>query len=203
MKFTGRKALVTGSATGLGRLIALKLAEGGADVIVNASRSAEAAEATAAEIRAVGREAVVAIADVSDRQGAETLARTAAPWGRLDILVNNAGVTRHAPDYADLDALSAQDWHDVYGVNVVGPWLVMQACKDLLLKGAAAAGRPAAVLNTSSIASMRPVGSSIAYAASKAALNAMTLYLARGLAPDIRVNAVCPGFIGTRWARTR
>jgi 3-oxoacyl-[acyl-carrier protein] reductase len=195
----GRIALVTGSATGLGRSMAVKLAERGATVIVNYSRSAKEAAETAALCATAGREAVVVQADVATPEGCAALAKAAATFGRLDILVNNAGITRHAPDHADLNALSAEDFHDLYAVNVVGPYLVLQATKPLLLAAYEASGRASAVLNTSSIAGVKGIGSSVAYAASKGALNTMTVSLARALAPAIRVNAVCPGFIGTRW----
>jgi len=195
----GRKAIVTGSATGLGRSIALKLAERGADVIINCTKSVADAEQTVADCQALGAQARLVQADVSTEEGCKALADAAAVWGRLDILVNNAGITRHARDHADLDALSRQDFLDIYAVNVAGPFLMMQACKTLLEKCLEETGRPAAVLNVSSIAGVTGVGSSVAYAASKGAFNTMTLSLARALAPAIRVNAICPGFIGTRW----
>lgn len=195
----GRIALVTGSATGLGRSMAVKLAERGADVIVNYSRSAAEAEEAADLCRAAGAEATVVKADVSDPAGGKALAEAAAARGRLDILVNNAGITKHARDHGDLDALSKADFMALYEVNVVGPFLALQALKPLLVAAHAASGRASAVLNTSSIAGVTGIGSSVAYAASKGALNTMTLSLARGLAPAIRVNSVCPGFIGTRW----
>ncbi|MEX2518450.1 MAG: SDR family NAD(P)-dependent oxidoreductase [Paracoccaceae bacterium] len=197
--FEGRVALVTGSGTGLGRSMALKLAERGATVIVNYSRSAAEAEETAAEIAATGARAVVAKADVSTPEGCAALRAAAAPFGKLDILMNNAGITRNARDHSDLDALSREDFLSLYAVNVVGPYLAMQALKPLLVAAYEASGRASAVLNTSSIAGTTGIGSSVAYAASKGALNTMTLSLARALAPAIRVNAICPGFIGTRW----
>ncbi len=197
----GRKALVTGSATGLGRSMAVKLSERGADVIVNYTRSSAEAEEAADLCRAAGAEVHVVQADVSTAEGARALADAAQGWGKLDILVNNAGITRHARDHSELDALSRDDFLDVYAVNVVGPYLMLQAAKPLLQAGHAASGRAAAVLNTSSIAGVKGIGSSVAYAASKGALNTMTLSLARALAPEIRVNAICPGFIGTRWFR--
>ncbi len=195
----GRKAIVTGSATGLGRSIALQLAERGADVIINCTKSVTDAEQTVADCQAVGAQARLVQADVSTEEGCRALADAASTWGRLDILVNNAGITRHARDHADLDALSRQDFLDIYAVNVAGPFLMMQACKALLVKCHEETGRAAAVLNVSSIAGVTGVGSSVAYAASKGAFNTMTLSLARALAPAIRVNAICPGFIGTRW----
>ena len=195
----GRRAIVTGSATGLGRSIALRLAERGADVIINCTKSVADGEATVADCQKAGAQARLVQADVSTETGCKALADAAAAWGRLDILVNNAGITRHARDHADLNALSRQDFLDIYAVNVAGPFLMMQACKDLLEKTYKDTGRAAAVLNVSSIAGVTGIGSSVAYAASKGAFNTMTISLARALAPAIRVNAICPGFIGTRW----
>ncbi len=195
----GRKALVTGSATGLGRSIAVMLATRGADVIINCTRSIKDAEETVTACNAVGAQTQLVTADVSTDEGCAKLADAAGQWGHLDILVNNAGITRHARDHADLDALSRADFLDTYAVNVAGPFLMMQACKPLLVKAFETTGRSSAVLNISSIAGVTGIGSSIAYAATKGALNTMTLSLARALAPAIRVNAVCPGFIGTRW----
>jgi 3-oxoacyl-[acyl-carrier protein] reductase len=195
----GRIALVTGSATGLGRSIAVKLAERGADVIINYSRSAAEAEEVADLCRAAGSQVEVVQANVAEPDGCKTLADAAGRRGRLDILVNNAGITRHARDHSDLDALSKADFMDIYEVNVVGPYLMMQATKNLLEAAHKTTQRSSTVLNTSSIAGIKGIGSSVAYAASKGALNTMTLSLARALAPAIRVNAICPGFIGTRW----
>ena len=196
---SGRKALVTGSATGLGRSIAIRLAERGADVMINCTRSVTEAEETVSECQAAGAQALLVKADVSSEDGAKALADAASNWGRLDILVNNAGITRHARDHSDLDALNKQDFLDIYAVNVAGPFLVMQACKPLLLEAYRQTGIAASVVNISSIAGVQGVGSSVAYAASKGAFNTMTLSLARALGPEIRVNAICPGFIGTRW----
>ena len=197
----GRVALVTGSATGLGRSISVKLAERGADVIVNYSRSSAEAEETADLCRNAGAEVKVVKANVADPAGCRELAEAAGQWGRLDILVNNAGITRHARDHSDLDALTKSDFMDVYEVNVVGPYLMLQSTKPLLEAAYEKTGRSSAVLNISSIAGIKGIGSSVAYAASKGALNTMTVSLARALAPAIRVNAICPGFIGTRWFR--
>lgn len=195
----GRKALVTGSATGLGRSFAVELAARGADVIVNCTRSISDAEETVALCNSAGAQTQLVTADVSSETGAAKLAEAAARWGHLDILVNNAGITRHARDHSDLDALSLDDFMATYAVNVAGPFLVMQACKPLLVKAYETSGRASTVLNVSSIAGVTGIGSSVAYAATKGALNTMTISLARALAPAIRVNAICPGFIGTRW----
>ena len=195
----GRKALVTGSATGLGRSIAVKLAERGADVIINYARSSTEAEEAADLCRTAGAQVQVVKANVADPADCKALAAAAQRWGQLDILVNNAGITRHARDHSDLDALSKDDFMAIYEVNVVGPYLVLQAMKPLLVAAYQNSGRASTVLNTSSIAGVKGLGSSVAYAASKGALNTMTLSLARALGPAIRVNAICPGFIGTRW----
>jgi 3-oxoacyl-[acyl-carrier protein] reductase len=195
----GRIALVTGSGTGLGRSMAVKMAERGALVIINYSRSAAEAEEAADLCRAAGSNAEVIKADVSTAEGCALLAETAGRKGRLDILINNAGITRQARDHGDLNALCKDDFLDVYAVNVAGPYLALQALKPLLLTAHDQCGRPSAVLNISSIGGIIGGGSSIAYLASKGALNSMTLALARALAPQIRVNALCPGFIGTRW----
>jgi len=197
--FDGRIALVTGSATGLGRSIAVKLAERGADVIINYSRSAAEAEEAADLCRTAGSQVQVVQANVADTAGCKALAQAAERRGRLDILVNNAGITRHAQDHSDLNALSKADFMDTYEVNVVGPYLILQATKALLETAYQTTQRSSTVLNTSSIAGVKGIGSSVAYATSKGALNTMTVSLARALAPAIRVNAICPGFIGTRW----
>ena len=195
----GRSALVTGSATGLGRSIALRLAERGASVIINCTKSVADGEATVADCQKAGAQARLVLADVSTDEGCAKLAEAAAQAGRLDILVNNAGITKHARDHSDLDALTREDFLHTYAVNVAGPFLMMQKVKPLLVEAHRQTGRASAVLNVSSIAGVTGIGSSVAYAATKGALNTMTLSLARSLAPAIRVNAVCPGFIGTRW----
>jgi 3-oxoacyl-[acyl-carrier protein] reductase len=114
-------------------------------------------------------------------------------WGRIDILINNAGTTKFAAA-TDLDALNADDWQMIYGVNVIGPFQMMRACVTALKEHG-----DGAVVNVSSLAGLTGLGSSIAYCASKGALNTLTLSLARAYAPDIRVNAVCPGFVATPW----
>lgn len=196
---SGRVAIVTGSATGLGASIALKLAEAGASIVINYSRSSTEAEKTADECRALGAQVHCVQADVSEDADCRKLAQVAEPYGRLDILVNNAGITKQVPNHSDLAGLDKDDFLRLYAVNVVGPFMMVRACEDLMKASYSQTGISAAVLNTSSIAGVMGIGSSVAYAASKGAFNTMTLSLARALAPAIRVNAICPGFIGTRW----
>lgn len=192
-------AIVTGSASGLGAATAEILARSGARLVINYSSSQKEAEATAELCRKAGAaEVLVAQGDVSRDEDCRKIVAAAAPWGRLDILVNNAGTTKHVA-HADLDGLSAEDFQRVYGVNTIGPFQMVRAARSLLEAGAKASGRPSAVVNVSSVAGISGVGSSIAYAASKGALNTMTLSLSRALAPLIRVNTVCPGYIDTPW----
>ncbi|MDA9436921.1 SDR family NAD(P)-dependent oxidoreductase [Bradyrhizobium sp. CCBAU 51627] len=192
-------AVVTGAASGLGAATAGLLAEGGARIIVNYSKSWNEAEATCEVCRKAGAaEVVVVQGDVSRDDDCKKIVAAAAPWGRLDLLVNNAGITKYVPCH-DLDGLSADDFQRIYAVNTIGPYQMIRAARSLLQAGADASGRPTAVVNVSSVAGINGDGSSVAYSASKGALNAMTQSLARALAPSIRVNTVCPGYIDTRW----
>jgi NAD(P)-dependent dehydrogenase (short-subunit alcohol dehydrogenase family) len=187
--------VVTGASTGLGRAIAVQSAErGAAAVIINYASNKAEAEETARLVEASSAKAVVVQGDVAKDADCRKIAAAAEPFGRIDALFNNAGNTKFA-SHADLDALSADDFLGIYGVNVVGSYQMVRACRVLL----EAAPQPGAVVNTASIAGVTGIGSSIAYAASKGALVTMTLSLARALAPKIRVNAVCPGFIDTPW----
>lgn len=192
-------AIVTGSASGLGAATAEILARSGARLVINYSSSQKEAEATAEVCRKAGSpEVLVSQGDVSRDEDCRKIVVAASGWGRLDILVNNAGITKHVA-HADLDGLSAEDFQRLYGVNTIGPFQMVRAARSLLEAGAKASGRPSAVVNVSSVAGISGVGSSIAYAASKGALNTMTLSLSRALAPLIRVNTVCPGYIDTPW----
>jgi 3-oxoacyl-[acyl-carrier protein] reductase len=193
----GKVAIVTGSATGVGAEVARQLAERGCDVVINYTKSeAEAKEAEAA-CRALGAETLLVQADVSNDADCRRMAQAALDkWGRIDVLVNNAGTSKFVAHH-DLEGLSAEDFQRIYAVNVIGPYQMTRAVAPAMQKQGAGS-----VVNVSSLAGVRGVGSSIAYAASKGALNNMTMSLARALGPEIRVNTVCPGFIDTRWLRT-
>ena len=196
MELKNAVCIVTGSASGIGAASALMLAGRGARVVVNYSKSEDAARATLAACEAAGAEALLVKADVAQDADCRRMAQAALDkWGRIDALVNNAGVTKFA-DHANLDALSAEDFQHIYSVNVIGSYQMVRACAPAMKQG----GR-GAVVNVSSIAGTRGIGSSIAYAASKGALNTMTMSLARVLGPEIRVNAVCPGMVDTKWMR--
>jgi 3-oxoacyl-[acyl-carrier protein] reductase len=198
MSKDGLCAIVTGSASGLGAATAAILAKEGARIVVNYSSSQKEAEATADLCRAAGGEVVVVQGDVSRDEDCKKIVAAAAPWGRLDALINNAGTTKHMA-HGNLDGLSAEDFQRLFGVNTIGPFQMVRAARGLLEASAKASGRASAVVNVSSVAGISGVGSSIAYAASKGALNTITLSLARALAPLIRVNTVCPGYIDTPW----
>lgn len=188
--------VVTGASTGLGRAIAVETASrGAAAVIINFASSADEAAETARQVEAHGAKAVIVQGDVASDDDCRKIAAAAEPFGRIDALFNNAGVTKFAPNHADLDAVTSDDFLRLYSVNVVGAYQMVRAARSLL----EAAPQPGAVVNTSSIAGVAGIGSSVPYAASKGALTTMTLSLARALAPKIRVNAICPGFIDTPW----
>jgi 3-oxoacyl-[acyl-carrier protein] reductase len=191
----GKVAIVTGSSTGIGAAVAQGLARRGASVVVNYTRSKAEAEATADAVREAGADVRLVQGDVANDADCRRLAAEAvAAWGRIDILVNNAGTTKFVANHADLDGLTAEDFTGIYAVNVVGPFQMIRAA----IGGLRAHGS-GAVVNISSIAGVTGIGSSVAYAASKGALNTMTLSLARALAPEVRVNAVCPGFVDSSW----
>ena len=198
MDIRGKAAIVTGSAMGLGAAVAVKLAERGVNVAINYSKSEKDAHAVAAECERLGVQTLTLKANIAEDADCRRLAaEVQARWGRIDILVNNAGTSVFA-DHKNLEALTAADFHKIYDLNVVGAYQMIRAAAPAMK----AAGK-GAIVNVSSIAAVTGIGSSIAYAASKGALNTMTLSLARALAPEIRVNAVCPGFIGTRWFSDR
>jgi 3-oxoacyl-[acyl-carrier protein] reductase len=190
----GKKAIVTGGGTGLGAATAVGLAKRGVSVCINYNSSADAAEQVVAECKKLGVDAFAVKANVAEDKDCRALADAVVKkFGGLDILVNNAGITKFAK-HSDLDALDCEDFLRLYKVNVVGVYQMTRAARPHLDK----AGK-ASIVNVSSIAGVTGIGSSIAYASTKGALNTMTLSLARALAPNIRVNAVCPGYIGSGW----
>ncbi|HEY2709516.1 MAG TPA: SDR family oxidoreductase [Caulobacteraceae bacterium] len=193
--FDGFVAVVTGASSGLGRAIAEEAAErGAAAVIINYASNTAEAEETGKRVEAAGARAVLVQGDVANDDDCKRIAAAAQPFGRVDALFNNAGQTTFA-NHADLDAVSAENFSRIYAVNVIGAFQMVRACRALL----ESAPLPGAVVNTSSIAGVTGIGSSVPYAASKGALVTMTLSLARALAPKIRVNAICPGYIDTPW----
>jgi 3-oxoacyl-[acyl-carrier protein] reductase len=190
-------ALVTGSATGAGRACAVRFAKLGFAVVVNYSKSEADANETVRLVEAEGAPVLLCKANVAEEQQVtDMLAATEAAFDRLDVLVNNAGTT-HFVAHTDLDALTEQVWKDIFGVNVMGTFYCTRAAMPLLkvTKGN--------VVNVTSVAGLTGQGSSIPYCASKAALNCMTQSLARAFGPDVRVNAVAPGPILTRWLEGR
>ncbi len=190
-----RVYIVTGSASGVGAATALALARQGAAIAVNYSKSAADAERVAGECKAAGGDAISVQCDVSRDEDCRRLAAAAIEkWGRVDGLVNNAGATKFAV-MRDLDALSAEDFQRIYAVNVIGAYQMARACESALRQAGGA------IVNVSSIASTMGLGSSMAYAASKGALNTLTICLARVLGPEVRVNALLPGFIETKWLK--
>jgi NAD(P)-dependent dehydrogenase (short-subunit alcohol dehydrogenase family) len=194
----GLTVIVTGSASGLGAASAAMLAKEGARLVINYSSSQKEAEQTADVCRSAGAEVVVVQGDVSRDEDCKKIVAAAAPWGRLDALINNAGITKHM-DHGNLDGLSAEEFQRIFAVNAIGPYQMIRAARALLETGAEKSGRASSVVNVSSVAGVAGIGSSHAYVASKGALNSMTFSLARALAPAIRVNAVCPGYIDTPW----
>lgn len=189
-------ALVTGGGTGVGRACALQFADRGYDVVVNYSRSAAEAERTVAEVTQRGASALAYQCDVSsDADAREMIAHIEQRFGRLDVLVNNAATTNFIP-HSDLESMTEAMWDRILAVNTKGPFFCTRAAAKLL-----AARGNGAVVNVSSVAGQTGAGSSVAYCASKGALNTLTKSLARALAPKIRVNAVCPGPIDSRWIR--
>jgi ketoreductase RED2 len=178
---SGKVAIVTGSSSGIGEAIARAFARCGAGVVVNSASSIEAGRALAAELP----NAIYVQADVADRQQAGALVEAA--------VVNNAGTTKVIP-HDDIDAVTTEVWSRILDVNVVGTWNVVQAAVPHLRSAA-----DGVIINITSLAGVRPVGSSIPYAVSKAALNHMTRLLANTLGPQIRVMAVAPGLVATPW----
>lgn len=196
MESVNKVVIVTGGGTGVGRETSLALARLGYDVIVNYSRSAGEAEATVNDIIALGRRAYSVQADVADDAACRAMVGFAVKeLGRVDVLVNCAGTTEFIP-FHDLDAVSDEAWERMYKVNVVGAFHCARAVREPML--VAGGGM---IVNVSSVAAQLGQGSSIPYCCTKAALDNLTVSLARTLAPQIRVNGVAPGFIEGRWTQ--
>lgn len=193
MKSSRKVAVVTGAGTGVGAATALALARRGWDVLVNYSRSEADARASESACREAGADTLLLRGDVSQDADCRALAAAAIDrWGHIDALVNNAGISLFGAE-AEWDALDAQSWQRIMGVNAMGMFQMVRACLPQLKASRGA------IVNVSSVAGSLGIGSSIPYIASKGAINAMTLHLARSLAPEVRVNAVCPAFITSRW----
>lgn len=191
-EFSGKVAIVTGSSSGIGEAIARRLSGLGASVVINSASSVEAGQNIAKEL---GDNALYVQADISDKaSGEHLLAATLQRFGKLDILVNNAGWTTAIPHH-DLEALTDDIFSRTFEVNVKGTWMLTKAAMPYLKQS-----EDGNVINITSIAGVRPVGSSIAYSMSKAALNHMTLLLAKSCGP-VRVNAVAPGLVATPWTK--
>jgi len=188
---------ITGAATGIGRACAIRFAKLGFAVAVNYSKSQKEAEETLAEVKKVGVPAILCKTTVADDAGVRAMvARCRDEFGGVDVLVNNAGTT-HFVDHANLEALSEEVWRDIFSVNMMGTFYACRAAMPLLRE------RKGNIVNITSVAGLQGHGSSIPYAMSKAAVNCMTQSLARAFAPEVRVNAVAPGPVRTRWLAGR
>ena len=189
----GKTALITGGATGIGRAIALKLAQEGVNIAINYSRSQEDAESACKEVRALGVNCQIYNANVArDQEVREMVNKVVEDFGQLDILVNSAGMT-HFVEHADLEGMKDEYWDEIFSVNVKGLFNTCRASAEALKK------QKGCIVNITSIAGLTGLGSSIAYSASKAAAISVNKSLARVLAPEVRVNSVAPGVVLTRW----
>ncbi len=196
MDVKGKVAIVTGSATGVGRATALQLAALGCGVVINYTKSEQEAQETVADCKKLGVPVMLARCDISDDKAVRAMAqKTADELGGIDILVNNAGTTTFV-NHADFEGLTEDIWDRTLAVNLKGTFFCTRAVAPFMK----ARGK-GAIVNISSVAGVRGVGSSIAYAASKAGVINLTISTARVLGPEIRVNCVAPGFIDGRWLR--
>jgi len=188
-----KTALITGGGTGIGKAIAILLAKSGVKIALNFSRSEEDALKTCQEVKDLGVRCLTYRADVSkDAEVKAMVSQVTTDFGTLDVLVNNAGMT-HFVEHSDLEGMKDEYWDDIFGVNVKGMFFCCRAASSELKKSRGC------IVNITSIAGLTGLGSSIAYSASKAAATSVTKSLARVLAPEVRVNAVAPGVVQTRW----
>lgn len=194
MEVRNKVALVTGGGTGIGRAACFALAERGAVVVVNYSRSQADAEETVRRIHEQGGRALALQADVSrDKEVQDMVSTIVQHFGTVDLLVNNASITRHiAMD--DLDSVTGDIWDELFDVNVKGMFSCARAVAPFMKQN-----QRGAIVNLGSIAGLTGLGSSLPYAVSKAAVHGLTKSLARALAPEIRVNCIVPGAVATRW----
>jgi 3-oxoacyl-[acyl-carrier protein] reductase len=194
MDLRDKVVLITGGGTGLGRVTSLALARQGAHVAVGYSRSEDDAFATVKEILEIGAKALAVKADVSDSKAVGAMVnRVLEEFGRIDVLINNAGFTVFVP-FEDLGGMKEEDWDRLMAVNAKGPFLCCKAVVPIMKKQGG--GR---IVNIGTISALRPIGSSIGYAVSKAALTHFSWCLSKALAPEITVNVVAPGAMLTRW----
>jgi 3-oxoacyl-[acyl-carrier protein] reductase len=189
-------AIVTGSSRGVGAATVKLLAKNGYNIMVNYSKSEKEAKEVKSECEAAGAETLLCKADVAEDDDCRRMAEEAVgKWGRVDALVNNAGTTKFNA-HGNLEGLSKEDFLHIYSVNCIGPYQMIRAVVPHMKK----TGK-GAIVNIASLAGVKAIGSSVAYCASKAALINMTVALARVLGPEIRVNAICPGFIQGEWLK--
>jgi len=188
-----KTAVITGSATGVGAAVATRLAADGYSVLINYNRSEDQARETEAACQSAGAQTLLVQGDVANDADCQRMVQSSLDaWGRIDLLINNAGMTTFS-GVDNWEALDNAVFNRIYDVNVVGAFQMVRAARTALTES------HGSIVNVSSIAGSLGVGSSVPYICSKGAMNTLTLHLARQLAPEIRVNAVCPGFISSRW----
>ena len=186
-------AIITGASSGIGAAIAKKLANQGCNIIINYLNNKEGAKATLDECRGQGVEAELAYGNIELEENCKSIVKSSIDiWGRIDVLINNSGITRF-PDENKNNFIKAEDFAKIFSVNVTGSYQMSHITEPYLKKNRGS------IVNISSHSGFSGMGSSIAYAASKGALNTMTLGLARSFSPEVRVNAICPGFVDTKW----
>lgn len=196
MELCGRSVLVTGGGTGLGRAICLELARSKVKIAINFSRSQAEAVETADMVRELGSEAFLVQGDVSSSKDVTNMVKSVIEhFGTLDVVVANAGTTVFR-DFSDLNGVTEDDWDRIMDVNVKGVWLTIKAAAPYLK-----ASRSGRVVITTSVAGLRPRGSSLPYSVSKAAANHLTKGLAKAMGPEVLVNAIAPGLLDTRWTQ--